>query len=140
MIVCYINGETAYPTLSSDIKVTKENPYVKKGDSYTMDVAFSMAQGDNARIFGYLQRKDVSKSKRQLYDDCMLYADNMLIIRGSGRVTEVTETTVKLQIIGGYTNVRYRADFLKVFIDRIDTYPAVDEKYNHNHLEYDKDS
>lgn len=138
MIVCYINGETAYPTLSSDIKVTKENPYVKKGDSYTMDVAFSMAQGDNARIFGYLQRKDVSKSKRQLYDDCMLYADNMLIIRGSGRVTEVTETTVKLQIIGGYTNVRYRADFLKVFIDRIDTYPAVDEKYNHNHLEYDR--
>lgn len=49
MIVCYINGETAYPTLSSDIKVTKENPYVKKGDSYTMDVAFSMAQGDNLK-------------------------------------------------------------------------------------------
>lgn len=128
MIQCYINNTPGYPDILSEIKVTKENPFVANGDSFTMDVNFPMSIPENAALFGNLHRMDVSKSGR-VFDDCQLFADNILLIRGSGRVTEVTETTVKLQILGGYNNIRYRSAFQKVFIDRIDNYPRVADRY-----------
>lgn len=128
MIQCYINNTPGYPDIQSEIKVTKENPFVANGDSFTMDVIFPMSVPENAALFGNLHRMDVSK-RIQVFDDCQLYADNLLLIRGSGRVTEVTETTVKLQILGGYNNIRYQSAFQKVFIDRIDNYPRVADKY-----------
>lgn len=128
MIQCYINNTPGYPDIQSEIKVTKENPFVANGDSFTMDVNFPMSIPENAALFGNLHRMDVSK-RIQVFDDCQLYADNLLLIRGSGRVTEVTETTVKLQILGGYNNIRYQSAFQKVFIDRIDNYPRVADKY-----------
>lgn len=127
MIRCYVNNQVCYPDLKSEIKLTKENPYVKNSDSYTMDISFPMAIPENARCFGSVHRPDVSK-RMGLLDDCLLYADNLLLIRGSGRVTEISESTVKLQIIGGKSNVKYKASFQKVFIDRI-SYPAVASKY-----------
>ena len=129
MIQCHINGKIGYPDIKSEVKVTKENPYLKNGGSYTMDVNFPMSIPENAKLFGNLHRMDVSKANMRTYDDCMLYVENYMLVRGSGRVTEVTDTTVKLQIVGGYYDVKYRSKFYKVFLDRIDTYPQVDAKY-----------
>ncbi len=128
MIRCYVNNQVCFPDLKSEIKLTKENPYVKNSDSYTMDISFPMAIPENARCFGSVNRPDVSK-RMELFDDCLLYVDNLLLIRGSGRITEVTESTVKLQILGGNSNVKYKTSFQKVFIDRINTYPEVANKY-----------
>lgn len=136
MIKCTVNGVEGYPSVTSEIKVTKENPYVKKGDSFTMEINFPMDIPENANLFGNLHRMDVSK-RNISYSDCMLFADNILIIRGSGRVTEITETTVKLQILGGNADIKYKSKFDQVFIDRIDTYPSVNSKYTHNHSEND---
>lgn len=127
MIKCIINGREGFPSLQSEIKLTKENPYVTKGDSFTMDINFPMDIPENAEIFGSIHRMDVSK-RNTSFSDCSLYVDNLLITRGSGRITEITETTVKLQILGGNSNVKYKAGFQKVFIDRI-TYPQVAAKY-----------
>lgn len=128
MIKCIINGKQGYPSLQSDIKVTRENPFVTNGDSFTMEVTFPMSIAENRNIFGPLHRMDVSK-RNTLFDDCQLYADNILIIRGSGRATEITNTFVKIQIMGGRNSVRYKSKFQKIFIDRITTYPQVAQRY-----------
>lgn len=129
MIQCHINGKIGYPDIKSEVKITKSNPYLKNGGSYTMDINFPMSIPENAELFGNLHRMDVSKANMRTYDDCMLYADNIMLVRGTGRVTEVTESTVKLQIVGGYYDVKYRSKFYKIYLDRIDTYPQVDAKY-----------
>lgn len=131
MIQCHINGKIGYPDIKSEIKVTKENPYLKNGGSYTMDVSFPMSIPENAALFANLHRMDVSKADLKSYDDCILYVDNLLLVRGSGRVTEVTETTVKLQILGGYRDLKYKSKLYSIYLDRIDTYPVVDAKYQH---------
>lgn len=129
MIKCHINGKIGYPDIKSEVKITKDNPYLKSGGSYTMDINFPMSIPENAELFSNLHRMDVSKAHLKSYDDCMLYADNIMLVRGSGRVTEVTESTVKLQIVGGYYDVKYKSKLHKVYLDRIDTYPQVDAKY-----------
>lgn len=131
MIQCHINGKIGYPDIKSEIKVTKENPYLKNGGSYTMDVSFPMSIPENAALFANLHRMDVSKADLKSYDDCALYVDNLLLVRGSGRVTEVTETTVKLQILGGYRDLKYKSKLYSIYLDRIDSYPVVDAKYQH---------
>lgn len=131
MIQCHINGKIGYPDIKSEIKVTKENPYLKNGGSYTMDVSFPMSIPENAALFANLHRMDVSKADLKSYDDCILYVDNLLLVRGSGRVTEVTETTVKLQILGGYRDLKYKSKLYSIYLDRIDSYPVVDAKYQH---------
>ena len=131
MIQCHINGKIGYPDIKSEIKVTKENPYLKNGGSYTMDVSFPMSIPENAALFANLHRMDVSKADLKSYDDCVLYVDNLLLVRGSGRVTEVTETTVKLQILGGYRDLKYKSKLYSIYLDRIDSYPVVDAKYQH---------
>lgn len=131
MIQCHINGKIGYPDIKSEIKVTKENPYLKNGGSYTMDVSFPMSISENAALFANLHRMDVSKADLKSYDDCILYVDNLLLVRGSGRVTEVTETTVKLQILGGYRDLKYKSKLYSIYLDRIDSYPVVDAKYQH---------
>lgn len=128
MIKCIVNGTEGYPAIQSEIKITRENPYITKGDSFTMEMNFPMDIPENASLFSNLHRMDVSK-RNITFSDCSLYADNILIIRGTGRVTEITETTVKLQILGGNSNVKFKSKFQKVFIDRIDTYPAVASRY-----------
>ena len=42
MIVCSLNGKTAYPSSSDKIKVTYENQFVKDSGSYTYDISFPM--------------------------------------------------------------------------------------------------
>ena len=97
MIVCSLNGKTAYPSSSDKIKVTYENQFVKDSGSYTYDISFPMD---------------------------ILYADNRLIISGKGTVTSITNDVVKLQIVGGKSRIKYNSKFEKHFIDEID-YPSV---------------
>lgn len=106
MIVCSLNGKTAYPSSSDKIKVTYENQFVKDSGSYTYDISFPMDIARNREIFNNVQRLDVKK-KVDDFDDCKLYADNRLIISGKGTVTSITNDTVKLQIVGGKSRIKY---------------------------------
>lgn len=42
MIYCILDGDKIYPSLSSNIKITRENPDLKDKGSYTLDVTFPM--------------------------------------------------------------------------------------------------
>ena len=97
MIVCSLNGKTAYPSSSDKIKVTYENQFVKDSGSYTYDISFPMDIARNRELFKNVQRLDVKKTVGD-FEDCKLYADNRLIISGKGTVTSITNDVVKLQI------------------------------------------
>ena len=136
MIVCSLNGKAAYPSSSDKIKVTYENQFVKDSGSYTYDISFPMDIARNREIFKNVQRLDVKKTVND-FDDCKLYADNRLIISGKGTVTSITNDTVKLQIVGGKSRIKYNSKFEKHFIDEIN-YPSVILDTGINKPVYDK--
>lgn len=136
MIVCSLNGKTAYPSSSDKIKVTYENQFVKDSGSYTYDISFPMDIARNRELFKNVQRLDVKKTVGD-FEDCKLYADNRLIISGKGTVTSITNDVVKLQIVGGKSRIKYNSKFEKHFIDEID-YPSVVLDTGINKPVYDK--
>ena len=127
MIECFINGKRAIPSLSDDIKLTRENPYIKKSDSYTYDIIFPLSIPENISVFGALNRIDVSVKSR-VFEECILYCNNYLVIRGSGTITRLNEKEVRMQILSGVSSVNYRSEFGNIYIDRI-PYMEIADKY-----------
>ena len=123
MLHCTINGRVGYPSTSDKIKVTYANQYIQDSGSYTYDISFPMSVHANQLLFGGIHRFDVHK-RIAAFDDCKLYADNRLFISGKGTVTSVTDTTVKLQIVGGKSRIKYNSNFESHFIDELE-YPPV---------------
>lgn len=119
MIHCIINGSTAYPSTADKIKVTLNNPYIEDSGSYTYDVTFPMSVHQNQKLFSNIHRFDVRKH-RTAFNDCKLYADNLLFISGKGVITSISESEVKMQIVGGKSRIKYDSKFEKHFIDQID--------------------
>ena len=118
MLKCYINGKVAVPSITSNIKVTYENPFVKDSGSYTYDIEFPLSIASNRDLFGSLDRLEVGKQVSD-FEDCQLYEMNILIIAGKGTVNSITETSVKMQIVGGTSKVKYNARFTSHYIDEI---------------------
>lgn len=123
MIYCTLDGKVGYPDSSSKIKITYENQYVTDSGSYTYEISFPMAIMVNRTLFGNVQRFDVKK-KISDFEECRLYVDNRLIISGKGTVTGITNETVKVQIVGGKSRIKYNSKFEDHYIDEI-TYPDV---------------
>lgn len=123
MIHCTVNGKIAVPSSTDKIKVTYANQYIEDSGSYTYDISFPMSIHANQVIFGNVHRFDVHKPTTA-FDDCKLFADNRLFVSGKGTVTSVSESAVKLQIVGGKSRIKYNSNFEQHFIDDID-YPDV---------------
>lgn len=123
MIVCTIDGKVGVPSSSEEIKVTFENQYIRDSGSYTYDISFPMSIHENQVLFGNVQRMDVKKTLPD-YEDCKLYVDNILVMSGKATVTNITNETVKLQLVGGKSRIKYNAKFESHYIDEID-YPRV---------------
>lgn len=123
MIHCTVNGQIAVPSSTDKIKVTYANQYIEDSGSYTYDITFPMSIHANQVIFGNVHRFDVHKPTTA-FDDCKLFADNRLFISGKGTVTSVSESAVKLQIVGGKSRIKYNSKFEQHYVDEID-YPDV---------------
>ncbi len=118
MIELFLDGLRAIPKDNASIKVTLENPYFTKSASYTYDIELPLDIDENRRIFGYIGRIDVSKEERCL--TASLMADNNPVVIGLANITSVTETAVKIQILGGNAAYNQRNKLDKVFIDELD--------------------
>lgn len=123
MIHCTVNGKIAVPSSTDKIKVTYANQYIEDSGSYTYDITFPMSIHANQVVFGNVHRFDVHKPTTA-FDDCKLFADNRLFISGKGTVTSVSESAVKLQIVGGKSRIKYNSKFEQHYVDEID-YPDV---------------
>lgn len=123
MIHCTVNGKSAVPSSTDKIKVTYVNQYIEDSGSYTYDITFPMSIHANQVVFANVHRFDVHKPTNA-FDDCKLFADNRLFISGKGTVTSVSDSAVKLQIVGGKSRIKYNSKFEQHYIDDID-YPDV---------------
>lgn len=119
MITCIINGSAAYPAASLSVKITYANQYVTDDGEYSYDIAFPMEIPENRRIFSNISRLDVRKSIAK-FDDCKLYASGMMVLSGVGTVLSVSDTEVKLQIVGGKSRIKYNEKLTQHYIDQID--------------------
>lgn len=116
MIYCVLDGDRVYPSLTSNIKITRENPELKDKGSYTLDVTFPMSIYENQVKFRHLNRIDVALSKNN-YASATLYADRLAVISGIGVVTSVSNKEVKLQIMNANSEFKYASGFDKRYID-----------------------
>lgn len=123
MIHCTIDGKVGYPTTTDRIKVTYENQYINDSGSYTYDISFPMSIHENQLLFHNIHRFDVKK-KMAAFEECRLYVDNRLVMSGKGTVISISDTVVKLQIVGGKSRIKYNSNFENHYIDEI-PFPAV---------------
>ena len=108
----------AFPAASQSIKITYGNQYVTDGGEYSYDINFPMSIMNNRRVFHNVSRFDVSKVT-QKFDDCKLYVSGRLILSGVGTIISVTESEIKLQIVGGKSRIKYNDRMTKHYIDEI---------------------
>ena len=119
MLHCTIDNQVAYPDTSEKIKVTYENPFVKDSGEYTYEITFPMAIMANYAIFKAANRLEVTKTL-PTYEDVKMYSNNRLVMSGKGVVTAITNESVKLQVVGGASRIKYNSRFEKHFIDEMD--------------------
>lgn len=108
----------AFPAASQSIKITYGNQYVTDDGEYSYDINFPMSIMNNRRVFHNVSRFDVSKVT-QKFDDCKLYVSGRLILSGVGTIISVTESEIKLQIVGGKSRIKYNDRMIKHYVDEI---------------------
>lgn len=135
MITCTIGGERAVPVLGSGINITVENAYISDKEEYTYDITFPLDILENRRIFGPVGRIGTSK-KRRSFENVSLVCDNMEVIRGRGVVTESNQKELKMQVLAGYSRIKYMSAAEGKFIDKME-YPLVPQKYRPNVVKRD---
>ncbi len=96
-------------------KLTRENPYFMQSESYTFDVTLPMTILENKTFFSNIQRIDTSKKNIPM--KCRLTIDNRPVLSGSARITSVTESAVKVQLLGGRSEVNFLGD--EEYIDEV---------------------
>lgn len=107
-----------FSTQGSGFKLTRENPYFTESESYTLDVSLPMDILENRRFFGNLQRIDTTK-KADKYQ-CRLMIDNHSMLDGTARISQVTESTVKVQLLGGNSELNFLSKEEGAYIDEMD--------------------
>ena len=101
----------------SGFKLTRENPYFTQSESYTLDVVLPADILTNRQFFQNLQRID--SSKRPPVCDCLLMVNNRPMLEGSAKVTQVTEKEIKVQLLGGNSEVNFLSDNNQDYIDEL---------------------
>ncbi len=118
MIQLYLDGKPAIPKENQTIKFTTENSFFTKSASYTYDIELPIALAENRSIFGFINRMDQSKEPRIL--TAVLIVDNVTVLSGTAHITSVTETAVKVQLLGEAASYNYGNKMDDTYIDSLD--------------------
>lgn len=118
MIQIFLDGRPVIPSDSSSIKLTVENPYFTKSASYTYDVELPLAIAENRALFGFINRIDVDKESMTF--EARMIVDNVCVLAGMAHVTSVSETSVKVQLLGSAASYNYGNKMDNTFIDELD--------------------
>ena len=107
-VTLYLNNKQVFPDNTQNIKLTNENTYFGRADSYTLDVTLPMNVLENRMFFENINRLERSKKVRRM--ECRLYVDNRCLISGSAKTTQVTERDVKVQLLGGLSEINFLSE------------------------------
>jgi hypothetical protein len=128
MTELFIDGKRAVLAEGSSFKVTMENPYFTKASEYSNEVELPIPNKYNSAIFGAQHRRDTAKAGTT--KPCRLVVDNRTLIEGTATVTEITESTIKVQLLGGNSYVNYQTRFESLYIDELDLGSVADSYWD----------
>lgn len=117
MIELFIDGKPAVIKEDTSFKLSLENQFFTKTSSYSFDVELPLNIAQNRAIFGDINRIDVVKKHREL--SAKLVADNITILSGTVTITQVTESSVKVQLLGESASYKYGNKADKLYIDEL---------------------
>lgn len=99
-------------------RLTRENSYFTHSESYTLDVSLPMDILDNRQLFANMQRMDVSKNAVKM--PCRLNVGNTPVLHGTAQVIQVTQDTVKIQLLGGDSEIKFLSSENEDYLDEMD--------------------
>ena len=117
MIQLFIDGKPAVIKDKTSFKLSLENNFFTKTSSYSFDVELPMDAPENRAIFGDINRRDVAKEYKEL--PTKLLADNITILSGTVTITQVTESSIKVQLLGESASYQYGNKMDKNYIDEL---------------------
>ena len=139
MTQLFINSLPAALPSGTSFKLTRENPALTDSGDHTLEVTLPLRDcPQNRQIFGLAHRTDVSHIDLATTRLPFLLAADELLIQGDAVVTNITESDIKVQLIGGrsYLNLQSRDyDALDRYIDELDLGRAWDSVYPFNRPE-----
>lgn len=118
MIELFLDNKPAVLRENVSIKLTRENVYFTKSGSYTYDVELPLQVKLNRDIFGNINRKDVDAQAKDFH--AVLRVDNEVVLDGKAVINHITDTSVKIQLLGGNSEMNFYAKCSKVYIDELD--------------------
>lgn len=118
MTTLYLDGKQAVIDEKQTVKFVRENTYFTKSGSYTYDVTLPALCPENIAIFGHLYRKDQRKAVKATFS-ARLNVDNVDILNGTATITNITDTTIKVQLMGGNSELNFYNKNENRFIDEL---------------------
>lgn len=118
MTELYLNGYITVMDKSTKIKVVFDNTYFTKSSTYTHDISLPMIScPQNQKIFGPINRKDVSKGQQTL--KAILVVDNKVLLNGTAIVREVTDIKAQVQLVSGNSEMNFFLQAEQKYIDKM---------------------
>lgn len=118
MIQLFLDGKPVQIKSTTKIKLTLENSFFSTGSEYTYEVELPLALKDNRAFFGAMGRLDVAKPTRQ-YKARLMY-NNRTVLDGAANITQITNHSVKLQLLGQLAMHNSNDKEDRVYIDELD--------------------
>ena len=118
MTILYLNGKRAVIDEKQTIKFVHENTYFTKSGTYTYDITLPALCPENIAIFGHIYRKDQRKAVNTTFK-ARLHVDNMDILNGTATITNITDTSIKVQLMGGNSELNFYSKNENRFIDEL---------------------
>lgn len=118
MIELFLDNKPAVLHENASIKLTRENVYFTKTGSYTYDVELPMQVKENRDIFGNINRIDTATEYHVFH--AVLRVDNKVLLDGKAVINQITESSVKVQLLGGNSEMNFYTKGEQIYIDELD--------------------
>lgn len=117
MTEVFLNKQRAILKEDSKLKLTIENTFFEDSGSYTLDVTFPLDIEENRKVFGSINRIEVTK--RFVTFDATILVDSKMVFKGTAKITNINDKEVKLQMLSGRSHVKFWTKAEKMYIDRL---------------------
>ena len=105
MIEIYIDNKPVYPDFSGTLEIHDENPLFTKSGSFSYDLTIPLSESHNATQYQWINRinSDFVPDDRP----AKIVEDGKVILDGKEIVLEKDARNMKIQIVGGNSELNY---------------------------------
>lgn len=109
-----IDGRRVVLPQSLNMQVIEENPFFTKNGVYTLDITLSLEGDENAKIYEHINRIHVVDNigvdkitGKPSNRSAILIVDNEVVLNGTEIITEISNTTVTIQLVSGNSELNF---------------------------------